>query len=112
MSKATQAFVLSASRRSDGMAVFLDFDGAWNESITASVVARSPDEINALERRGAHDAANDLIVEPHLLPVQNDHGRLVPIHSGESNGALGSNVVATSQVVGSRHDLSVSTKLA
>ena len=70
--------VLTANRLDDGIVVFLDFEGAWSESIAEAVVARDPDEVRALEDRGAYDAAHNLVVEPYLVEVREDAGRLTP----------------------------------
>ena len=75
MSKIASAnSVLTANRLSDGIVVFLDFEGAWNENILEAVVAHSPDEARALEDRGAYDASRNLVVEPHLIEVREADG--------------------------------------
>jgi hypothetical protein len=66
---ASANFVLAANRPSDGVVVFLDFEGAWNENVLEAVVARTPDEVRALEDRGAYDASRNLVVEPYLTEV-------------------------------------------
>ena len=54
MSKpAPQISVLTANRLGDGIVVFLDFEGAWSESIAEAVVARSPDEVRGARRSAA-----------------------------------------------------------
>ena len=75
--------VLTANRLDDGIVVFLDFEGAWNENIAEAVVARDPDEARALEDRGAYDAAHNLVVEPYLVEVREEAGRLIPIRTRE-----------------------------
>ena len=70
MSKIASAHcVLVANRPSDGVEVFLDFEGDWNENIREAVVAHTPDEGRALEDRGAYDASRNLVVEPRLIEV-------------------------------------------
>jgi hypothetical protein len=77
MSKIASAHcVLAANRLSDGVDVFLDFEGAWNENIREAVVAHSPDEARALEDRGAYDASHNLVVEPRLIEVREADGTL------------------------------------
>jgi uncharacterized protein DUF2849 len=66
---ASANFVLTANRPSDGVVVFLVFEGAWNENILEAVVARTPDEVRALEDRGAYDASRDLVFAPYLAEV-------------------------------------------
>src|SRR6185436_10251660 len=83
MSKTAQISVLTANRLGDGIVVFLDFEGAWSESLDEAIVARSPDEVKALEDRGAYDAARNLVVEPHLVEVREAAGRLTPIRHRE-----------------------------
>jgi hypothetical protein len=75
--------VLTANRLDDGIVVFLDFEGAWNESLAEAVVARDPGEARALEDRGAYDAAHNLVVEPYLVEVREDAGSLTPIRVRE-----------------------------
>jgi hypothetical protein len=80
MSKhASQRCILTANRLTDGTAVFLDFEGAWSESIVEAVVAHSPDEVRALEDRAAYDAAHNLVVEPYLVEIREVAGHLEPI---------------------------------
>jgi hypothetical protein len=85
--------VLTANRLGDGAAVFLDFEGAWNESIAEALVARSPEEVRALEDRGAHDAARNLVVEPYLIDVQEAAGSIEPIRYRERVRAGGPTVL-------------------
>jgi hypothetical protein len=94
MSKRTATHsVLTANRLGDGTAVFLDFEGAWNESIAEALVAHSPDEVRALEDRGAYDAARNLVVEPYLVEVQDAAGRVEPIRYRERVRAAGPTIL-------------------
>ena len=70
MSKTAEISVLTANRLGDGIVVFLDFEGAWSENLAEAVVARSPDEVRALQDRGTYDAAHNLVVEPYLVEVR------------------------------------------
>ena len=45
--------MLTANRLGDGIVVFLDFEGAWSESLAEAVVARSPDEVQGAARIAA-----------------------------------------------------------
>jgi hypothetical protein len=83
MSKTAELSVLTANRLADGIVVFLDFEGAWSETLAEAVMARSPDEVRALEDRGAHDAARNLVVEPYLVEVRETAGGLVPARTRE-----------------------------
>ena len=95
MSKsAPQISVLTANRLGDGIVVFLDFEGAWNENIAEAVVARDPDEARALEDRGAYDAAHNLVVEPYLIEMREESGRLTPIRTRERIRVAGPSILA------------------
>jgi hypothetical protein len=93
MSKTAQISVLTANRLGDGIVVFLDFEGAWNENLAEAVVARSPDEVKALEDRGAYDAARNIVVEPYLVEVREAAGRLTPIRHRERVRAAGPSIL-------------------
>jgi Protein of unknown function (DUF2849) len=95
MSKRTASHsVLTANRLGDGIAVFLDFEGAWNENIAEALVAHSPDEVRALEDRGAYDAAHNLVVEPYLIEVQEVAGSIEPIRYRERVRAGGPTILS------------------
>ena len=74
-----QGSVLSAHRLVDGAVVFLDFEGDWSDNLAAALVARAPDERRALVDRARYEAERALIVEPHLVEVDELDGRLIPI---------------------------------
>jgi hypothetical protein len=94
MSKRTNgSSVLTANRLSDGRAVFLDFEGAWGESIDIALAARTTQEIAELEARGAFDAAQNLVVEPYLVEVRETEGRLVPVRQRERVRAGGPSIL-------------------
>lgn len=95
MSKKTQAIsILSANRLSDGVVVFLDFEGAWSEFLDEAVVAHAPDEVRALEDRGAYDAARNIVVEPYLVEVREADGHVVPVRERERVRAAGPSILA------------------
>ena len=91
---AFQPSILTANRLGDGVVVFLDFEGAWSEALAEAVVAHSPDEVRALEDRGAYDAARNLVVEPYLVDVRENGGRLTPIRYRERVRAGGPSMLA------------------
>ena len=71
--------VLTANRLADGAVVFLDFEGDWSDNLAAALVARAPDERRALVDRARYEAERALVVEPHLVDVDELDGRLIPI---------------------------------
>ena len=87
--RAIGSSILTANRLSDGSVVFLDFEGAWNESIDIALVARTTPEVAELESRGAFDATLNIVVEPYLVEVRESEGRLVPIRQRERVRAAG-----------------------
>lgn len=89
----TQRSILTANRLGDGTAVFLDFEGAWSETIAEAVVANSPDEVRALEDRGAYDSAHNLVVEPYLVEIREVAGRIEPIRYRERVRAGGPTIL-------------------
>jgi hypothetical protein len=89
----TQRSILTANRLGDGIAVFLDFEGAWSETIAEAAVAHSPDEVRALEDRGTYDAAHNLVVEPYLVEVREVAGRIEPIRYRERVRAGGPTIL-------------------
>ena len=94
MSKsAPQISVLTANRLGDGIVVFLDFEGAWSENLAEAVIARSPDEVRALQDRGAYDAARNLVVEPYLVEVRETAGGVVPIRYRERVRVAGPSIL-------------------
>jgi sulfite reductase (NADPH) hemoprotein beta-component len=93
MSKSAELSVLTANRLGDGIVVFLDFEGAWNVNLAEAVVARSPDEVRALQDRGTYDAEHNLVVEPYLAEVREMAGGLVPIRYRERVRAAGPSIL-------------------
>lgn len=94
MSKnAAKLSVLTANRLGDGTIVYLDFEGAWNENIAEAAVANSPDEVRALEDRGAYDSARNLVVEPYLIEIREVAGRIEPTRYRERVRAGGPTIL-------------------
>ena len=93
MSKPIPISVLTANRLSDGVVVFLDYEGAWSESLAGALIANAPDEARALEARGAHDAARNIVVEPYLVEVRATEQGLVPVRYRERVRAAGPSVL-------------------
>jgi hypothetical protein len=93
VSKPADTSVLTANRLGDGAVVFLDFEGAWSESLAEAVVARSPDEVRALQDRADYDAARNLIVEAYLVDVRETVSGLVPLRQRERVRAAGPSIL-------------------
>ncbi|MBO0741422.1 MAG: DUF2849 domain-containing protein [Hyphomicrobiaceae bacterium] len=93
MNKVPTVCVLTANRLRDGAVVFLDFEGAWSETLVAAVVARSPDEVRALKDRGTFDAIRNVVVEPYLIEVHETASGLLPLRYRERVRATGPSVL-------------------
>src|SRR5262245_40145276 len=93
MNKTPTVSVLTANRLRDGIVVFLDFEGAWSETLAAAAVARSPDEVRALKDRGTYDAARNIVVEPYLIEMRETLGGLLPLRYRERVRAAGPSVL-------------------
>jgi uncharacterized protein DUF2849 len=94
MSKSVaQISVLTANRLGDGVVVFLDESGTWIEGITGAAVARSPEEVRALEAQGVRDAARNLVVEPYLIEVRDVAGGLTPVRTRERVRVVGPSIL-------------------
>ncbi len=91
--RAIGSSILTANRLSDGRSVFLDFEGAWNESIDIALVARTTQEVAELESRGAFDAGHNLVVDPYLVEVREAEGRLIPTRQRERVRAGGPSIL-------------------
>jgi len=93
MNKAPTVCVLTANRLRDGTVVFLDFEGAWSETLIEAAVARSPDEVRALKDRGTFDAIRNIVVEPYLIEAHETASGLLPIRYRERVRATGPSVL-------------------
>jgi hypothetical protein len=72
--RAPNVSVLTANRLTDGIVVYLAADGQWIESVEGAAIARTADEVKALQAQGARDAARNLVVEPYLAEVAEEAG--------------------------------------
>lgn len=84
--------VLTANRLSDGIAVWLDADGAWNERLQDALVARHAEAVAALEEIGKRDFSLNHVVDVNLVEVVEENGRLWPLRLRERIRAAGPTV--------------------
>ena len=85
--------MLTANRLGDGIVVFLDLRATGSSGWWKPAVARSPDEVRALEARGAYDAARNLVVEPYLVEVREAADGLTPIRTRERVRVAGPSIL-------------------
>ena len=62
--------VLTANRLTDGIAVWLDANGAWVTSLQDALVARHAEAVAALEDIGKKAYADNKVVDVNLIDVQ------------------------------------------
>lgn len=83
------AYVLTANRLTDGIAVWYDRDGKWNEWIGRSVVAHSKEEAERLEAIGKKAYANNEVLDVNLVEVEEIEGQIRPLRLRERIRAEG-----------------------
>lgn len=81
--------VLTANRLTDGIAVWYDRDGTWNERIDGSAVATSKEEAERLEAIGKKSYADNEVVDVNLVEVEEVEGRIRPLRLRERIRAEG-----------------------
>ena len=83
------AQVLTANRLTDGIAVWYDRDGKWNEWIGRSVVANTKEEADALEAIGKKAYADNEVLDVNLVEVEEIEGQIRPLRLRERIRAEG-----------------------
>lgn len=81
--------VLTANRLCDGVSVWLDAAGIWNEQLQAAFVARHKEAVEALEATGRQAFADNEVVDVNVVDVEEVDGELRPLRMRERIRALG-----------------------
>ena len=81
--------VLTANRLTDGIAVWYDRDGKWNEWIGRSVVANTKEDAESLEAIGKKAYANNEVLDVNLVEVEEIEGQIRPLRLRERIRAEG-----------------------
>ncbi|MGF9561894.1 DUF2849 domain-containing protein [Neorhizobium sp. JUb45] len=81
--------VLTANRLSDGIAVWLDATGQWNERLQDALVARHAEAVTSLEAIGKRDFVDNRVVDVAVVDVQEINGQLWPVRLRERIRAQG-----------------------
>ncbi|WP_160004231.1 DUF2849 domain-containing protein [Rhizobium sp. 18055] len=81
--------VLTANRLTDGIAVWLDANGAWVTGLQDALVARHAEAVTALEAIGKKSYADNLVVDVAVVDVQETDGVLWPLRLRERIRAQG-----------------------
>ena len=81
--------ILTANRLTDGVVVWYDVDGHWNESIASAQVARSTEEAERLEAIGKAAFAANFVLDVNLVDVEERDGAIRPLRLRERIRAHG-----------------------
>ncbi len=81
--------ILTANRLTDGIAVWYDVDGRWNESIARAEIASTKDDAERLEAIGKKAFADNLVLDVNLIDVEVDNGFIRPLRLRERIRAEG-----------------------
>lgn len=84
--------VLTANRLTDGISVWLDAAGNWNESLQAAFVARHKEAVKALEATGRQAFADNKVVDVNVVDVEDVDGVLRPLRMRERIRAEGPSI--------------------
>jgi hypothetical protein len=81
--------VITANRLTDGVVVFQMIDQGWSEDFNrAAVLSDSQATVEAL-KRAKQDEANNLVVDPYAIAVEERNGHLAPKALREAIRATG-----------------------
>lgn len=81
--------ILTANRLTDGIAVWYDVDGRWNESIARSQIARTQEDATRLEAIGKQAFAENLVLDVNLIDIEDSNGFIRPLRLRERIRAEG-----------------------
>lgn len=84
--------VLTANRLADGISVWLDAAGNWNESLQEAFVARHKEAVDALEATGKQAFADNKVVDVNVVDVEEVNGVLRPLRMRERIRAEGPSI--------------------
>ncbi|MBL0373922.1 DUF2849 domain-containing protein [Rhizobium sp. KVB221] len=81
--------ILTANRLSDGISVWYDVDGLWNESIARAEIARTKEDAARLESVGKQAFSANLVLDVNLIDVEENNGFIRPLRLRERIRAEG-----------------------
>ena len=84
--------VLTANRLTDGIAVWYDVAGNWNEWIGRSEVARSDADAARLEAIGKKAYAENQVLDVNLIEIEEVEGQIRPLRLRERIRAEGPSI--------------------
>jgi hypothetical protein len=81
--------ILTANRLTDGISVWYDVDGQWNESIARAEIARTKQDEERLAAIGKQAFAANLVLDVNLIDVEETNGFIRPLRLRERIRAEG-----------------------
>jgi Protein of unknown function (DUF2849) len=81
--------VITANRLTDGVVVFQTADGGWTEDFNRAVALLEPQATADALKRAKQDEANNVVVEPYAIVVEERNGHLAPKALREAIRAAG-----------------------
>ena len=84
--------VLTANHLLSGEVVFLAEGELWTPKIGEALVAESQDQESWLEKAGKRALDSQIVVEPYLIDVVNEGGKIEPVRLREQIRTLGPTV--------------------
>ncbi|MDJ1158153.1 DUF2849 domain-containing protein [Chelatococcus sp. SYSU_G07232] len=81
--------VVTANALESGLVVFRAPDGRWVRAIDEAQLVRGREEAAVLLDAATADAARNIVVEPYLVDVREEDGRIMPVLLREAIRAAG-----------------------
>jgi hypothetical protein len=81
--------VITANRLADGVVVFQTEDDSWTEDFNRAAVRRDAGATAAALARAKQDEAQNVVVEPYAVPVEERNGHCAPKALREAIRAAG-----------------------
>jgi hypothetical protein len=81
--------VITANRLTDGVVVFQTIDESWSEDFNRAAVLPDPETTASALARAKQDEANNIVVEPYAVAVEERNGHFAPKALREAIRATG-----------------------
>ena len=81
--------VITANRLTDGVVVFQTIDDSWSEDFNSAAVLPDPEATASALKRAKEDEANNIVVDPYAIVVEERNGHLAPKALREAIRATG-----------------------
>ena len=81
--------VITANRLTDGVVVFQTADASWSEDFNRAAVSPDPQATASALARAKQDEANNIVVDPYAVAVEERNGHMAPKALREAIRAAG-----------------------